>query len=67
MTNLKKCPDSSTAIYISGEELKAAWRFKEERQFSSLSWTVRILVREGLSSLHKSAQENATEAIVVEE
>lgn len=50
MTNLKKCPDA-TGVYLSGPELKAAWKLKEERELSSLSWAVRLLVREGLKSL----------------
>jgi hypothetical protein len=62
--NRKRCPEK-TGVYISGPELKETWRFMEDKQFGSLSWTVRILVREGLSSLRKSAQENAP--IVAEE
>jgi len=53
MTKLKKCPDA-TGVYLSGPELKGAWRLKEERQLSSLSWAVRLLVREGLKSLGRS-------------
>jgi len=54
MESIKECPES-TAVYISGDELKAAWRFKEKMQYSSLSWAVRILVREGWKAQEKEA------------
>ena len=50
VNKLEKCP-KSTAIYLSGDELRAAWKFMEEREYGSLSWTVRILIRKGLKAL----------------
>lgn len=52
MKKLKECPEA-TGIYLSGPELRAAWRLKEDRELSSLSWAVRLLVREGLKSMGK--------------
>ena len=55
MANSKECPEA-TAVYISGDELKAAWKLREERQYGSLSWAVRILVREGMKALAASEE-----------
>jgi len=55
MTTLKDCPDA-TGVYISGPELKAAWKLKEDRELSSLSWAVRLLVREGMKALADSEE-----------
>lgn len=51
-----ECPDA-TGIYISGPELKAAWKFKEDRELNSLSWAVRLLVRAGMKALELSREE----------
>ncbi len=53
MKAVKECPDA-TGVYLSGDELKAAWQFKEDRELGSVSWAVRLLVREGLKSLGRS-------------
>ena len=51
MRNQNEKPPMRTNVYIAGPELEGAWRFMKERNFGSLSWAVRVLVKEGLRSL----------------
>ena len=62
MTTLKECPDK-TGVYLSGPELRSAWKLKEDRELNSLSWAVRLLVREGLKTLGDLPPEEADDGV----
>ncbi len=47
-----------TNVYITGPELEGAWKFMLEKNFGSLSWAVRVLVKEGLRA-HASEEDTS--------
>jgi len=48
-----------TNVYITGPELEGAWKYMLEKNFGSLSWAVRVLVKEGLRA--HASEESADE------
>ena len=52
-------PPVRTNVYITGPELEGAWKYMLEKNFGSLSWAVRVLVKEGLRA--HASEESADE------